>query len=63
MLTRRIADCKLQIANAESMLNERLDVMVGPFTGALAHLFPKLDTWMHESKAALRQEILEKIKL
>jgi hypothetical protein len=63
ILTRRVADRKLQIANDENMLNERRDVMIEPFTGPLAHLFSKLDAWMNESKAALRQEILEKVKL
>jgi hypothetical protein len=63
ILTRHIADHKLQIANEENMLNERLDVMIGLFTGALAHLFPKLEARMNESKAALRQEIREKVKL
>jgi hypothetical protein len=63
LLTRRIADRKLQIANEENMLNERLDVMIGPFTGGFAHLFVKLDAWMSESKAALRQEIREKVQL
>lgn len=63
LLTRHIADRKLQIANEENMLNERLDVLIGPFTGPLAHLFPRLDAWMNESKAALRQEIREKVRL
>ena len=63
ILTQRIADHKLQIANEENMLNERLDVMIAPFTGALAHLFSKLEARMNESKAALRQEIHEKVKL
>ena len=63
ILTRRVADRKLQIANNENMLNERREVMIEPFTGPLAHLFSKLDAWMNESKAALRQEILEKVKL
>jgi hypothetical protein len=63
ILTRHIADHKLQIANEENMLNERLDVMIGLFTGALAHLFPKLEARMNESKAALRQEIRETVKL
>jgi hypothetical protein len=44
------------------MLNDRRDVMITPFTGALTHLFLKLDAWMNESKASLRQEILEKVK-
>lgn len=63
LLTRHIADRKLQIANDENMLNERLDVMIGPFTGPLAHLFKQLDAWMNESKPALRQEIREKVKI
>jgi hypothetical protein len=63
LLTRHIADRKLQIANEENMLNERLDIIIGPFTGPLAHLFPKLQRWMNESKAALRQEIREKMRL
>lgn len=63
VLSRHIANRKLQIANEENMLNERLDVMIGPFTGPFTHLFPKLDAWMNESKAALRQEIREKVRL
>ncbi len=63
LLTRHIADRKLQIANEENMFNERLDIMIGPFTGPLAHLFPRLDASMNESKAALRQEIREKVRL
>jgi hypothetical protein len=63
ILTRHVADRKLQIFSDENMLNERRDVMIEPFTGALAHLFSKLDAWMNESKAALRQEIREKVKL
>ena len=63
ILTRHIADRKLQIANEEEMLNDRRDIMIGPFTGAFAHLFLRLDAWMNEAKASLRQEIREKIKL
>jgi len=63
ILTQRIADHKLQIANDEDMLSERRDVMIAPFTGALGHLFLMLEARMNESKAALRQEIHEKVKL
>lgn len=63
LLTRHIANRKLQIANEENMFNERLDVMIEPFTGPLAHLFLRLETWMNDSKAALRQEIREKVRL
>lgn len=63
LLTKHIANRKLQIANEENMFNERLDIMIEPFTGPLAHLFPRLETWMNDSKAALRQEIREKVRL
>ena len=63
MLSRRIADRKLQIANEEGMFLERGDVMVGPFTGPLSHLFPQLDAWMQESQAALRQEITQRARI
>lgn len=63
LLTRHIANRKLQIANEENMFNERLDVLIEPFTGPLAHLFPRLETWMNDSKAALRQEVREKVRL
>jgi len=63
ILTRHIADRKLQIANEEGMLDERRDVLIGPFTGPLAHLFPKLEAWMMEAKVALRQEICDKVRL
>ena len=63
ILTRHIADRKLQIADEENMLNERRDIMIAPFIGSLTHLFLKLEAWMSESKASLRQEIREKVKL
>ncbi len=63
LLTRHIANHKLQIANEENMFNERLDILIEPFTGPLAHLFPRLETWMNDSKTALRQEIREKVRL
>lgn len=60
-LSRHIADCKLRIADEAGMLSQRLDVLIEPFTGALAHLFPKLEAWMQESQAALRDEIRQKV--
>ena len=57
MLTRRIADRKLELANDEGLFAERYDVMIGPFVGPLGHLFPKLDAWMRDSKEGLRSEI------
>lgn len=63
LLTKHIATHKLKIANEENMFNERLDILIEPFTGPLVHLFPRLEAWMHDSKAALRQEIREKVRL
>ncbi|MGH7232929.1 MAG: hypothetical protein ACREJU_16460 [Nitrospiraceae bacterium] len=63
MLSRRIADQKLHIGNEEGMFLERFDVMIGPFTGPLAHLFSRLETWMNEIKPSLQQEILNRVPL
>ena len=63
MLSRRIADHKLHMANEEQMFLDRGDVMVGPFTGSLVHLFPQLEAWMQENKATLRQEITARVRL
>lgn len=63
MLSRRIADRKLQIANEEGMFLDRGDVMVGPFTGPLSHLFAQLDAWMHESNESVRQEVTARARL
>jgi hypothetical protein len=56
-LSRRIADEKLRIAEADGMLPERRDTVVVPFTGPLAHLFARLDAWAVEQRETLRTEI------
>lgn len=61
ILSRTIADWKVQIAEAEGMLAERRDVMVGPFTGPLAHLFPKLQAMFERDQAAVREEIKKRV--
>jgi hypothetical protein len=63
MLSRRIADHKLYMANEERMFLDRGDVMVGPFTGPFAHFFAQLETWMQENQAAIRQEITARVRL
>ena len=63
LLSRQIADRKLEIANEEGMFTGRLDVMIEIFTGSLAHLFPRLETWMKEQKTFLREEIQKKIRI
>lgn len=56
-LSRHIADEKLRIAETDGMLTERRDTVVAPFTGPLAHLFTRLDTWAGEQRDTLRAEI------
>ena len=63
MLSRRIADQKLHMANEERMFLDRGDVMVGAFTGPLVHLFTRLEFWMQENKEAISQEITTRVRL
>lgn len=63
LLTRHIADEKLRIADSEGMLSERRDVLIEPFVGPMAYLFPQLDRWVHETREALRAETKQKIGL
>ncbi len=56
-LSRHIADEKIRIAEADSMLSERRDTVVAPYTGPLVHLFPRLDAWATEQRETLRAEI------
>ncbi|NWF71459.1 MAG: hypothetical protein HXY51_00230 [Nitrospirae bacterium] len=62
-LSRYIADEKMRIAEAEGMLAERRDILVAPFTGPLAHLFPRLDAWATEQQKTLRAEINTRVGL
>ncbi|HJT21927.1 MAG TPA: hypothetical protein VJ746_15725 [Nitrospira sp.] len=57
VLSRKIADEKLRIAEAEGWLSERRDLMVPPFTGPYQHLFPKLEEWMSRGGESLRMEV------
>ncbi len=63
VLTRRIADQKLRIADQEGMLSERQDVLIGPFTGPLGHLFPRLEAWLNDEQATLKAEIRQRVRL
>ena len=62
-LSRHIADEKIRIAEADGMLAERRDTVVAPFTGPLAYLFPRLDTWAVEQRDMLRAEIKKLVGL
>lgn len=62
LLLRAIADQKLKIVDADGMLAERLDVMIGPFEGdSQEQLFGLLDQWMQAEKETLRQLIKDQI--
>ena len=63
ILSRRIADRKLEITHEEGLLQQRQDVLVEPFTGPFTHLFPRLDAWMNENKEKLREEVHQRTKL
>lgn len=61
ILSRAIADQKLEIADADGLLADRRDVMVGPFVDDLMHLFGPLDQWMKAEQHTLRKTIKEQI--
>ena len=63
LITRKIADEKLRIADQDGLLSGRADVVVAPFAGPLAHLFARLESWINEHGEAVRIEIKERVKI
>ncbi len=63
ILTRAIGDQKLELANEANMFDDRRDVMIEPFSGELAYLFPKLENWMKAERERLREEIRKTVGL
>ena len=63
LLTRKIADEKLRIADQDGLLSGRADVVVAPFAGPLAHLFPRLESWLDQHGEAVGIEIKERVKI
>jgi hypothetical protein len=61
ILSRAIADQKLEMADADGLLADRRDVMVGPFVDDLMHLFGPLDQWMKAEQHTLRKTIKDQI--
>ena len=61
MLCRAIAEQKLALVNADGMLSERRDVLVGSFMDELSYLFPPLEQWMKTEGPNLRQMIKEQV--
>lgn len=63
LLSRRLADQKLVIANEEGLMAQRQDVMIPPFKDAHAHLASKVETWFAAVQSELREEIRQRAKL
>ena len=63
LLTRRIADEKLRIADQDGLFSGRVDVVVPAFAGSMAHLFARLESWLEQQREALRTEIKDRAKI
>jgi hypothetical protein len=63
LLSRRIADEKLRIAEGEGQLLERREVIVPPYAGPLALLFARLESWVERERDTLRAEIKKRANL
>jgi hypothetical protein len=63
VLSRTIADWKVRVAEEEGMLEEQREVMVAPFVGPFAHLFPKLELLFERDKDATREDIRRRVGL
>jgi hypothetical protein len=61
MLSKAIADRKMVIAEGEGMLSERRDMMLAPFIGPLAHLFPKLEALFEADQSTIREEVRKRV--
>jgi len=61
ILSRKIADWKMQVADKEGMLADRRDTMLAPFVGPLAYLFPKLEALFEQERDAVREDIRNRV--
>jgi hypothetical protein len=61
MLSKAIADRKMLVAEGEGMLSERRDMMLAPFIGPLAHLFPKLEALFEADQSTIREEVRRRV--
>jgi hypothetical protein len=60
LLSRKIAGWKMQVAEREGMFGERRDVLLAPFAGPLAHLFPKLEALFEQGQVGIREEVRQR---
>ena len=63
ILSKAIADWKMRVAEGEGLLTERRDVIVAPFIGPFAHLFPKLEALFEADQSVVREEVRRRIGL
>lgn len=61
ILSKKIADWKMRVAEGEGMLAERRDTMLPPFVGPLAYLFPKLEAFFEQERDAVREDIRKRV--
>ncbi|MGB4069811.1 MAG: hypothetical protein WBK08_17415 [Nitrospira sp.] len=61
ILSKTIASWKMQVADGEGMLTERRDMLLEPFIGPLAHLFPKVEALFAADQSAVREEVRRRI--
>ncbi|MCP9452290.1 MAG: hypothetical protein NNA23_06355 [Nitrospira sp.] len=61
ILSKKIADWKIKIAEQEGLLAERRDVMLAPFVGPWSHLLPKLEEWFQKEQVVVREEIRKRV--
>jgi hypothetical protein len=43
------------------MLSERRDMMLAPFIGPMAHLFPKLEALFEADQSTIREEVRKRV--
>ncbi len=63
VLSRRIADEKMRLAEAEGQLLDRREVILAPYVGPEAHRFTRLEEWLERDRESIRAEIKKRANL
>lgn len=61
ILSKTIAGWKMRVAEGEGMLTERRDMLLAPFIGPLAYLFPKLEALFEADQSVIREEMKRRV--
>ena len=61
ILSKTIAGWKMRVAEGEGMLTERRDMLLAPFIGPLAYLFPKVEALFEADQSAVREEVRRRV--